>query len=217
MNTKMQIVIVDDHPLFREGVAQTLSGEPDIEVIGQGASAQEAIRLVGELLPDLNLLDVTMPAGGLSAAQHITQRYPSTRVVMLTVSEEDDDVLSALKMGARAYVLKGVPGRELLRILRQVHEGDVYVTPTLAASLLMDMSSPPREAEPASPLDELTDREREVLELVAEGHSNKEVARHLYLSEKTIKHHMTNILSKLQVRNRVEAALIAHQAKRPDE
>jgi DNA-binding NarL/FixJ family response regulator len=217
MSNKMQIVIVDDHPLFREGVAQTLAGEPDIEVIGQGASAQEAMRLAGELLPDLILLDVSMPGGGLSAAQHITQRYPSTRVVMLTVSEEDDDVLTALKMGARAYVLKGVPGRELLRILRQVHEGDVYVTPTLAASLLMDMSSPPRETEPASPLDELTDREREVLELVAEGHSNKEVARHLYLSEKTIKHHMTNILSKLQVRNRVEAALIAHQAKRPDE
>ncbi|MGH2541829.1 MAG: response regulator, partial [Ardenticatenaceae bacterium] len=123
MSTKIQIVIVDDHPLFREGVALTLAKEADIEIVGQGETADEAVRLVGDYLPDVILLDVSIPGGGLNAAQRIAAQYPVTHIVMLTVSEEDDDVLAALKAGARAYILKGVPGRELIRILRAVCDG----------------------------------------------------------------------------------------------
>ena len=121
----------------------------------------------------------------------------------------EEDVTAALRAGARAYVLKGVAARELVRILRDVAAGEVYVTPSLAANLLFELTSGGASRQTASPLDELTEREREILELVAGGDSNKEIAARLYLSEKTVKHHMTNILQKLQVRNRVEAALMA--------
>ena len=212
MSDTMQIVVVDDHPLFREGVAHTLAAEPDIEVVGQGASAAEAVRLAQELLPDLILLDIHMPGSGLQAAQTITATCPVTRIVMLTVSEEEEDLLAALKAGARGYILKGVPARELVRILRGVCGGESYVTPALAASLLREMTgSAPGARPPADPLNELTEREREILEGVAEGLSNKEIGQHLHLSEKTVKHYMTNILQKLQVRNRVEAALLAQR------
>ncbi|HBY99652.1 MAG: response regulator transcription factor [Ardenticatenaceae bacterium] len=213
MSSKIHVVIVDDHPLFREGVAHTLQIDSDFEVVGQGASADDALGLARDLLPDLILLDITMPGGGVAAAQAIAAACPVTKIVMLTVSEEEDDVLAALKAGARAYILKGISARELVRVLRAVYAGDVYVTPTLAASLLLVMTSAATESRlPAGPLDELTERERQILELVAAGHSNKEIGQQLSLSEKTVKHYMTNILQKLQVRNRVEAALLAQKA-----
>ncbi len=216
MSDKIHVVIVDDHPLFREGVAQTLSGVPDIEVAAQGSSADEAVRLAADLLPDILLLDIDIPGGGLAAAQAVAARTPVTKIVMLTVSEEEEHLLAALRAGARAYVLKGVSGRELISILRGVWAGEVYVTPTLATSLLLEMtgrsgSATSSERSQASGLEELTSREREILELVASGLSNKEVGRQLFVTEKTIKHHMTNILQKLQVRNRVEAALLAYR------
>ncbi len=208
-------MIVDDHPLFREGVAHSLGAEPDIEIIGQGASADDAVSLARDLLPDIILLDIVMPGGGLHAVQRIAESCPATKIVMLTVSEEEEDVLLALKAGARAYALKGVSARELAGIVRAVCAGEVYVTPGLAASLLVEMTRPAPGSRPqASPLDELTDRERQILEQVAAGCSNKEIGQRLYLSEKTVKHYMTNILQKLQVRNRVEAALLAQRAGR---
>lgn len=216
MSEKIQIVLVDDHPLFRAGVAYTLSAEPDMEVLGQGASADEAVRLAQELLPDLILLDINMPGSGLQAAQTISATCPVTRIIMLTVSEEEEDLLAGLKAGARGYILKGVPARELIRILRAVCAGESYVTPTLAASLLREMTGAAPGARPAvDPLNELTDRERQILEGVASGLSNKEIGAQLHLTEKTVKHYMTNILQKLQVRNRVEAALIARRSTRP--
>ena len=215
----LNVVVVDDHPLFREGVVHTLSAQHDVEVVGEGASAEDAIRLAGELLPDVLLLDIALPGGGIVAVQAIAAAYPVVKIVMLTVSETEDDVLAALKSGARAYVLKGVSARELLGILRSVWAGEVYVTPSLAASLLFEMTGgrPLAGAAarlPASPLSDLTERERQILERVASGDSNKEIAAQLGLSEKTVKHHMTNILQKLQVRNRVEAALIARKSVR---
>jgi DNA-binding NarL/FixJ family response regulator len=130
---------------------------------------------------------------------------------MLTVSEEEDDLMAALKAGARGYVLKGVAARELAQIVRRVHNGEVYVTPALAASVLVELTGEKKKAhEAGSRLNQLTERERQVLELVAAGHSNKEIGDRVFLSEKTVKHHMSNILQKLQVRNRVEAALMAH-------
>ncbi|MGI8588145.1 MAG: response regulator [Chloroflexia bacterium] len=208
----MQIVLIDDHPLFRDGVAHTLASAPDIEIVGQGASAAEAIHLAQELLPDLILLDINMPGGGLQAAQTITATCPVTRIVMLTVSEEEEDLLAALRAGARGYILKGIAARELVRILRAVYAGESYVTPALAAGLLREITG--RARPPADPLDELTEREHEILEGVAGGLSNKEIGQRLHLSEKTVKHYMTNILQKLQVRNRVEAALLAQRGVR---
>lgn len=217
MSDKIHIVIADDHALFREGLAGIINGEEDFEVVGQAGAMQEAVRLARDLLPDIILLDIEMPGGGLEAARFIAEQFPVTRIVVLTSSEEDDHLISALKIGARAYILKGVAARELIRILRAVWTGESYVPPGLAASLLLEMrDTQSRQKQLASPLDELTGREREILENLAAGLSNKEIGEKLFLSEKTVKHYMTNILQKLQVRNRVEAALLAQkEMKKP--
>jgi DNA-binding NarL/FixJ family response regulator len=204
-NEPIRVVVADDHPLFREGVVTSLRSNPDIEVVGQAEDAAGALRVVREELPDLVLLDVTMPGGGVSTAAQIASTCPATRIVMLTVSEDEDDLLSAMKAGASGYVLKGVSASDLARVVRAVSAGEVYVAPSLAFGLLREMSAPP----PNDPLAELSARERQVLELVASGLSNQEIGLKLGLAEKTIKHYMTNILTKLQVRSRVEAALLA--------
>ncbi len=214
MTDKISIVLSDDHPLFREGVASILKQEPDFEIVGQGSTADEAIRLARDLMPDVVILDIDMPGGGLNAIQAITTICPATRIMMLTVSGEEDHVVTALKAGASAYVLKGVASRELIRILRDVVAGQSYVTPALAASLLAETKAAPpvaTEKLAATQFDELTEREHQILELVAAGFSNKEVGQRLHLTEKTVKHYMTNILQKLHVRNRVEAALLAQK------
>jgi DNA-binding NarL/FixJ family response regulator len=236
----LRVVVVDDHPLFRQGVALTLGAAAGVEVVGEGASADDAIRLAGELRPDVALVDVTMPGRGLAAARRITSSCPETKVIMLTVSEAEDDVTEALKGGARGYILKGVSAAELVEIVRAVARGEGYISPALAASMLAQLTcgrGEPATAEPAARavpdsgsgaqtgaappaasgepprrpdlLQELTERERQILERVAGGDSNKEVARDLHLAEKTVKHYMTSILQKLQARNRVEAALMA--------
>ncbi len=204
----IRIVVADDHPLFLEGVITSLRTAEDIEIVGQAGDADGAVRIVREHVPDVALLDVTMPGGGLEAARKIATACPATRIVMLTVSEDEDDLLAAMKAGASGYVLKGVSSQELLAIVRAVSGGEVYVAPTLAFALLREMSKPPA----ADPLAELSVRERQVLELVAMGLSNQEIRQRLGLAEKTVKHYMTNILTKLQVRSRVEAALLAHRA-----
>lgn len=216
MTEPLQIAIIDDHPLFREGVVHTLGAQPDIEVVGEGESAADALRIVAERMPDILLLDVSMPGGGLNAVRQIAAAFPVVKVVMLTVSESEDDVTAALRAGARAYVLKGVASRELARIIRSVAAGEVYVTPSLAASLLYELTGGRGPNAAPNPLDGLTERERQILERVAAGDSNKEVGTQLGVSEKTVKHHMTNILQKLQVRNRVEAALMARTGELPE-
>ncbi len=216
MRDKITVVTVDGHELFRKGVAHTLRAERDIDIVGEGATADDAMRLACDLLPDLILLDIAIP-GGIHAAQTIAAACPVVKIVMLTGSDEEDDVIAALRAGARGYILKGVLARELVRILRAIYAGEGYVPPALAASLLSDIagaSSGERSRE--SPLDELTEREHQILERVAVGFSNKEIGQQLHLSEKTVKHHMTNILQKLQVRNRVEAALLARQGSWAD-
>lgn len=212
MTEKIRVVLVDDHPLLREGVASTLEAEPDFEVVAQGSNAKDALTLARDHMPDVIMLDVSMDGGGINAASAIAAACPIVKIVMLTVSEDEDDVLAALKVGARGYVLKGVGGPELVRIVRLVDQGESYVTPSLAASLLGELREQKKPA--PDPLSELTDRERQILELLATGRSNKEIAGKLFLSEKTVKHYMTNILQKLQVRNRVEAALLAQKRTR---
>lgn len=217
----IRIAIVDDHVLFREGLVNIIKGEADIDVVGLGGSAEDAIVLARDLLPDIILLDLDMPGGGLEAAKTIATECPATRIVILTASEEDEHLISALRTGARAYILKGVAVRELLRILRSVVDGQSYVPPALAATLLLEMhgagAAHQARTQPGSPLDELTARERQILEGMSSGLSNKEIGQSLFLSEKTVKHYITNILQKLQVRNRVEAALLVQKGSKKAE
>lgn len=204
----IRVIVADDHPLYLEGLLVALRGAPDIRVIGQAVSAAGALRLAREHLPDVALLDITMPGSGLEAARQISMACPATRIVMLTASEDEDDVVAALKAGASGYILKGVAGRELLDIVRTVAAGEAYVAPRLAWLLLRELSRPRKRG----PLEELTARERTVLELLANGLGNQAIGDQLGLAEKTIKHYMTNILAKLHVRSRVEAALLAQKA-----
>lgn len=206
----IRIVLADDHPLFRDGVAHSLAAEPDMLVIGQAADGREAARLARALSPDIALLDVAMPEGsGVAAAAEIAAVSPKTRIVMLTVSEDEDDLMAAFKAGAHAYVLKGVAASELARILRAVDSGEVYVSPALAAGILVDLT----RRRPTDPVQSMTARESEILGLLAEGLTNREIGLRLHLAEKTVKHHMTNILGKLHVRSRLEAALLAARGR----
>jgi DNA-binding NarL/FixJ family response regulator len=211
MTQAIRVAVVDDHPLFREGVTRSLAEIRGFEVVGEGSSSEDAIRLAEEQSPDIVLLDISMPGGGLSAVRAILQRRPEQKVVMLTVSEASDDIVRALDSGARGYVLKGVGSKTLAEILVAVAAGERYVSPTLSARLLSNLSA--RSSEPRrDPLADLTARERQVLELVAAGLSNKRVGLKLDLHEKTVKHHMTHILAKLKVRNRTEAAMALRDA-----
>jgi len=214
MSEVVTIVVTDDHPLFRQGVVQTLTAEDGFSVIGEAGTGEEAFRLVMELTPDILLLDIGMPgAGGIATIEQVTAACPLTRVLMLTVSESPDDLMQALKAGARGYVLKGVASHGLIAAVRAVTAGEVFVTPVLASTILYEMT----HDEPGDPLDELTERERQVLQLLGEGLTNREIGERLFLAEKTIKHYMTNVLQKLHVRSRVEAALVALQRRLDNE
>lgn len=214
--TPIRIVIADDHPIYREGVARTLAEDAGLDVVGQAQDAPGAVELATRLAPDLVLLDLSMPGGGGLAALRALQALPKPpRVAMLTASEEDDEVMQALKGGALGYVLKGVGARDLVGIVKDLARGQSYVSPVLAARLLAVMREGGKAAKPANPLAELSKREEDILRLVAEGRSNKEIGLALELQEKTVKHYMTSILQKLHLRNRVEAAVLAREHLRP--
>lgn len=205
---KIRIVVADDHPLFREGVVKTLQSDELLDVVAEAGDANEAVQQVQEHLPDVVLLDVSMPGSGLNAAREIARSCPVVKIIMLTVSEDENTVHEALGAGASGYVLKGVSGDGLRQIVRNVAAGESYITPALAASLLQASVG---KQDSAAPLDTLTPRERDILSALAEGASNKDIAAKLFMGERTVKHHMTNILSKLQLKNRVEAALFAQK------
>ncbi|MCF6326388.1 MAG: response regulator transcription factor [Devosiaceae bacterium] len=205
---KIRAIVVDDHPLYRDGVVRTLEDSGLFDVVGTGENCSSAIQMAKELKPDVALLDISMPGNGLVALEKIMAAEHDTKVTMLTVSENDDDVLKALNKGASGYVLKGVGGRELVDILASVANGGSYVSPALAARVMVAMQDVDKNAQ-RSGVASLTKREEQVLRLVSKGNSNKEIGRELDLQEKTVKHHMTSILSKLNVRNRVEAAVLA--------
>ena len=207
-NDRIRVAIIDDHPLFREGVAASLANTVVIEVVGQGGDADQAIQISQDLLPDVLLLDISLPGGGIEATREIARLCPYIKVIMLTASENEQHVSSALEAGARGYILKGIGASELVRTIQAIHQGESYVTPQLAARLLSMMKKPAAAPSGEADLPALTKREEQILDGVAEGKTNKEIARILNISEKTVKHYMTNIMHKLQVRNRVEAALI---------
>ena len=216
MEQSISVVVADDHPLLRDGVVRTLQSHDGIDVLGEADSAATAVEQCVTCRPDVALLDISMPGNGVNAAREIASLPNPPKIVMLTVSEQEDDVVDALKSGASGYVLKGVSGEELIGIVRAIHGGESYIPPSLAAQVLLSMNSPTNTIPSDDELmDSLTDRETEILQLVAKGNSNKEIGRTLDVQEKTVKHHMTSILQKLRVRNRVEAAVKANDIWKP--
>jgi len=202
----IRIVIVDDHPLFRDGVAQAIGMDKRFKLVGAGSSGSDALRLVRDMLPNIVLLDLNMPGGGVDLVAQLSRTHPDTKVVMLTVSEEEEHVTEALNHGGRGYILKGVGGIELMTTLVNIHEGESFVTPKLAAMLIKQINQRSKKTKQIDGIASLNVREEDILGRVAEGWTNKEIARQLNLSEKTIKHYMTSIMQKLHVRNRLQAA-----------
>ena len=209
---EIRVLVVDDHPLFREGVVRTLSEEAGVAVVGEADTASGAIEMARGTLPEVVLLDLKLPdASGLTVVETLQHECPYSQIVVLTAVEDEDALLQALKQGARGYLVKGISGRELKTVVRAIARGETYVSPSMAGRLLKELTTAERSA--TMGVASLTDREGSILQLVAEGLTNKEIARRLSLSEKTVKHYMTNILQKLQVRNRVEAALLAARGR----
>lgn len=207
MTDPIRILLVDDHPLFRDGVAHSLEADPGFLVVGEADSGEDAVVLARDTRPDIVLLDVSMPGcGGIAAAETIAAELPATRIMMLTAAENRDVLMDALKAGAHGYVLKGVSAAVLRDVVRRVVGGEAYITPVLASSLLIEFSRP---APSHDPLTDLAPREADILELLKEGLTNREIGERIHLSEKTVKHYMTNILQKLHVRSRTEAVLVA--------
>ena len=206
MNNIIEILVVDDHPMFRQGVVISLQSTPEFKVVGETSSGEEALDLALALMPDVVLLDISMPGwSGIVTAEKIAMACPATTIIMLTASEDKDKLLAALKAGARGYVLKGVSAKELADVIRSTYAGEVYVSASIASEMLVSLT----KGKAPDPLQELTNREREILLLIGTGLTNRAIGDKINLSEKTIKHYVTNILHKLQVRNRVEAALYA--------
>jgi len=207
----VHVLIVDDQVLFREGLASLLETQPDLTVVGEASDGEEAVAKARELRPDLILMDISMPRmGGLEATRLIRQETPAARIVMLTVSDADDDLFEAVKAGAIGYLLKNLRARILFDRLRGVFQGEVALSPVIAARVLDEFArNRQREVEPSAGSTELTDRERTVLQMVISGASNKEIAAALEIAESTVKRHMHNILEKLHLGNRVQAAAYA--------
>lgn len=207
----IRVAIVDDHPILRDGLVHTFAHQDGFEVVGQGGTAEEAIQIAELALPDILLLDLNMPGDGLQAARTISESCPAVRIIVLTAHDGEEHVTRALRSGASAYVVKGVSSEELVKTARAVHGGEAYVSPALAAKLLRTRSWDEPPSRPADEFVDLTMREEQILRLVSAGRSNKEIGEDIGITEKTVKHYMTNILQKLHVRNRVEAALIARR------
>ncbi|MFQ5594522.1 MAG: response regulator [Anaerolineae bacterium] len=209
----IRILIADDHNLFRRGLQRILGDYDDLDVIGEATNGQEAVALAGRLHPDIVLMDVGMPGmSGPEATHHIRTAHPETQVIMLTVSDRDEDLFAAIKAGARGYLLKNAEAADLLEAIRCVHIGEAMIAPSMAVRLLEEFGALAREAPETSLAESLSDREVEVLRLVAQGFANKEIAGKLSLSEHTVKSHLRNILDKLHLRSRAHAAAYAVQA-----
>jgi two-component system NarL family response regulator len=208
----IRVLIADDAPLFRRGLYVVLSTEPNIEVVAEAENGEEAISKAEECAPDVVLMDVRMPrVNGIDAARAIRDSSPSTKIIMLTVSDEDDDLYEAIKAGANSYLLKEVSVEEVPEAIRAVVQGQSLISPSMASKLLNEYTTLAKRAEEKSqyPAPALTSRELEVLKLVAKGQSNREIGEDLFISENTVKNHVRNILEKLHLHSRMEAVIYA--------
>jgi DNA-binding NarL/FixJ family response regulator len=209
---QLRVIVADDHPIFRDGLRMLLTSIPEFEVVGEAASGVEVVELAASLLPDVIVMDLHMPElNGIEATRRVVGASPHIGVLVLTMYEDSDSVFAAMRAGARGYLLKGADQAEIVRAIQAVASGDAIFGPTIAERVIQYFSAS-RVADPASAFPELTDREREVLGLIAQGHSNQAIARRLVLSPKTVRNHVSNIFAKLQVADRAEAIVRAREA-----
>ena len=218
--TRIRILLVDDHILFRKGIAHLLVSQPDFDLVGEAGNGREAIQKAEALSPDVVLMDLAMPdVDGLEATRQILARSSGTRIVILTFSEEDENLFEAVKSGARGYLLKKIAPEDLFANIRTAARGEASISGGMARKLLDEFSSQAKKPVPRSEGPALTPREREVLQLLAKGKSNKEISALLFIAENTVKNHMRSILEKLHLENRVQAAAYAlrNQMRDPEE
>lgn len=212
MDEPLRILIADDHPAFRTGLRVLLESIGDVEIVGEAATGEEAVQGAKELLPDVIVMDLQMPGGGgIEATRRVIAATPHVRILMLTMFDDEDSVFAALRAGARGYILKGAGQEELARAIRAIGNGEAIFSPAIA-SRVIDFFARPRSNQPPQAFPELTEREREVLELIAQGLPNPEITRRLVLSPKTVRNHVSNILAKLQVRDRAAMIVRAREA-----
>jgi DNA-binding NarL/FixJ family response regulator len=208
----LRILVAEDHPLFRKGMISLLSSVPEFEVIGEAATGEEAVARAAQLQPDAVLMDLQMPeVNGIEATRRILKESPSVRVLVVTLFEDDDSVFMALRAGARGYVLKDADEEEMVHAIRAVGRGEAIFSPAIATRVLAYFATP-QPAAPPQAFPTLTDREREILHLIAQGHPNPSIARHLSLSTKTVGNYVSNIFTKLQVADRAQAIIRAREA-----
>ena len=214
--TRIRLMIADDHKLFREGIKALLAVTEDIEIVGEAEDGDSALQISQELQPDVILMDINMPGlNGIQATEKILEKQPLTRIIMLTMLEDDASVFNAMRVGARGYLLKGADPQEVLSVIRAAVEGQALFGPAIATRLMnyfKELSTRPIAPSTGTPFPELTERELEVLTLISQGLNNQQIAQKLVLSSKTVRNHITNIFSKLQVADRAQAIVRAREA-----
>ncbi len=215
----IRTMIVDDHALFRRGLEMVLEDEPDIELVGQASDGAEAVERAAEALPDIVLMDIRMPrSSGIEACRAMKAAAPSTKIIILTISDEEADLFEAIRAGASGYLLKDIPLDEVADTVRAVHGGQSLINPSMAGKLLTEFAALAKRDEQEEraeelPAPRLTEREMQVLKLVARGMNNRDIAKELFISENTVKNHVRNILEKLQIHSRMEAVMVAVREK----
>jgi DNA-binding NarL/FixJ family response regulator len=214
----IRTIIVDDHALFRRGLEMVLESEPDIELVGEASDGAEAVEKAAESLPDVVLMDIRMPrSSGIEACRAMKEATPSAKIVILTISDEEEDLFEAIRAGASGYLLKDIPLDEVADAVRAVHGGQSLINPSMAGKLLTEFATLAKrddeERAEQVPAPRLTEREMQVLKLVARGMNNRDIAKELFISENTVKNHVRNILEKLQIHSRMEAVMVAVREK----